>query len=257
MQKDKIDNMGFQDLAIVQNDGFRYGIDSVLLSKFVSEEIKKTRFKNKKLNILDIGSGSGAISFILKYKLPNAKIIGIEKSKKAFERAVEGLKINHFDEDISFINCDIKEFEKKSNYDNYFDVVVTNPPYFRRGGSIESTEKSRHEARCETTATLNDFIKISSKLLKKSGKFFIVYRPTRMAELIYQMVENEIEPKTIQFVKPTVDKDANIILVSGVSGGRHDIILYPDIVVRDKEGEYTNEILEIYERGKHVDVRIW
>ncbi|TXI67976.1 MAG: peptide chain release factor N(5)-glutamine methyltransferase [Flavobacterium sp.] len=77
-------------------------------------------------SILDIGTGTGCIPISLKTNLPKANVSAIDVSEKALEVAKRNAISNKVD--ISFIQADILEVEDLSQY---FDIIVSNPPYVR------------------------------------------------------------------------------------------------------------------------------
>ena len=100
---------------------------NVLIPRFETEELVDqtikyiNKFFDKKVDILDIGTGSGAIAISLKKKV-NSNVTATDISKEAIEVAKENAILNKVD--IDFINTNIYE-----NIDNKFDVVISNPPY--------------------------------------------------------------------------------------------------------------------------------
>ncbi len=81
--------------------------------------------KDRPVNILEIGTGSGAISVSLGYYLKKAKILGVDISKKALD--VTRKNIDRFKLDnVSVIESDIFE-----NVEDRFNIIVSNPPYIR------------------------------------------------------------------------------------------------------------------------------
>ena len=114
-----IDDLEFNNLKIIQNnDGFKFGIDSILLSDF-SKKIKNNSI------VLDIGSGSGVISILLSGKTKAKKIIGIEVQKEVADMARRSVILNNLEDKIKIINDNIKNIEKYFQ-NNFFDVIVTN-----------------------------------------------------------------------------------------------------------------------------------
>ena len=163
----KMKKSKFKNLKIIQNKkGFCFGIDSILLSDF-SKEIKENA------KVLDLGTGTGIIATLLCGKTKLKEIIGIEIQKEVYEMAKKSIKLNKLENKFKIINEDIlnlkKIFEKNS-----FDVIVTNPPYKKKGTGIKNEEKKKIISRHETTATLEDFIKVSQELLKDKGEFYMV-----------------------------------------------------------------------------------
>ena len=76
-----IDDLELNNLKIIQNNnGFKFGIDSILLSDF-AKKIKKDSI------VLDIGTGTGIISILLSAKTEANKIIGIEIQREVADMA--------------------------------------------------------------------------------------------------------------------------------------------------------------------------
>ena len=117
------DLLGYDNLKIYQDtEWFSFSLDSVLLPNFV------TLNKNTK-KILDLGTGNAPIPMILS-TITDAKIFGIEIQKDVYELAVESIKYNNLEDRIKIINDDMKNLDKYFN-PNYFDVIISNPPYFK------------------------------------------------------------------------------------------------------------------------------
>ena len=89
-------------------------------------ESQKSKVQSQKCEILDIGTGTGCIPISLKTNLPQANVSAIDISEKALEVAKRNAVSNKVD--ISFIQADILEVEDLSQY---FDIIVSNPPYVR------------------------------------------------------------------------------------------------------------------------------
>jgi len=80
---------------------------------------------NQKINILDIGTGSGCIALALAKALPNAQVYATDISDAALELAEKNRKHNNI-ENVSFLNSNV--------FNNIptgltFDLIVSNPPY--------------------------------------------------------------------------------------------------------------------------------
>ena len=142
------DLLNYSNLKIVQDDNFfNFSLDSVLLPNFV--KINKGTKK-----ILDLGTGNAPIPMILS-TMTSAKIYGIELQKEIYDLAIESLKINNLEDKIEIINDNIKNLDRYFE-PNSFDVIVSNPPYFKytEGSNInESIQKTiaRHETDSDDT----------------------------------------------------------------------------------------------------------
>ena len=74
----------------------------------------------------------------------------------------------------------------------------------------------------------------------------MVHRPRRLAEIISLMKEYRIEPKRLRMIHPFEDRDANMLLIEGVRGGKSMMVVEPPLIVYDEPGVYTEEIHRIY-----------
>lgn len=79
-------------------------------------------FENPK--ILDIGTGSGAISVTLAKELPSSEVLGLDISDEALKIAVENRELNGAS-NLKFLKSDVFQHVKEKNY----DLIVSNPPY--------------------------------------------------------------------------------------------------------------------------------
>ena len=234
-----IDDLELNNLKIIQNNnGFKFGIDSILLSDF-AKKIKKDSI------VLDIGTGTGIISILLSAKTEANKIIGIEIQREVADMAKRSVILNKLENKIEIINDDINNIE---NYfeNNYFDVIVTNPPYQKNNTGLKSENEknliSRHEIKC----TLEDIIKKSFKILKDKGEFYMVHRPERLVDIMYLMRKNKIEPKELRFVYPKISDKPNLILINGIKNAKQFLKVEKPLIIYNEEGIYTKEVLSIY-----------
>lgn len=231
--------LGYKDMYIMQDtDMFNFSLDSVLLPNFVSIT------KNVK-NILDIGCGNAPIPLILSTKT-NAKIVGVEIQKEAYELAIESIKINNLEEQISIVNADINDIYK--NYEvGSFDLITCNPPFFKyQEDSNINKNDYKTFARHEIKLNLEQIMKISKYLLNNNGIIGIVHRPERLVDILIEMRKNNIEPKKIRFVYPHPDSEANILLVEGRKNGKPGLKILPPLYSHNENGEYTMEIKKMF-----------
>lgn len=238
---ERIDDLEYKNLKIIQNeDGFCFGIDSVILSDF-AKEIKKGSIG------LDLGTGTGILGILLCGKTELSKIYGIEIQEEVAEMAERSIILNGLEDKFEILNTNIKKldeiFENKK-----FDFIVTNPPYKKLNtGGVNINDKkliSRHEV----MADLSDFIDISSKLLKDKGTIYMVHRPDRLVDILTELRNKKIEPKEIKMVYPNKNKEPNLVLIKAVKNGGKFLKVLKPLFVYDENGNYTNEILKIYNK---------
>ena len=177
LQDERIDELELDNLKIIQKkDGFCFGIDSVLLSDF-SKGIKKNS------NVLDFGTGTGILGILLCAKTELKKITGIEVQSDIADMAKRSVKLNCLEDKFEIINSNIKDLDKILKCD-YYDAIVTNPPYKKANSGKINENKVKLISRHEVEANLSDFIKMSFKLLKDRGTLYMVHRSERLADII-------------------------------------------------------------------------
>lgn len=247
--KERIDDIGFANLRLIQRpEEFCYGIDAVLLSSFA--RVKKQG------RVIDLGTGTGIIPIILSHKTEAREIVGIEIQPSSYQLALRNISINNLENKLKMINLDVKNIGDGGISETLtsilgkgsFDAVTSNPPYVKGRGGLKNKNEAKTIARHETTASLEDFIKSASWLLKDKGDFFLVHRPDRLVDICVLCRENNLEPKKIRFVSPSREKGPNILLVHCVKYGNPELKFLDPLYVYNENGEYTQEIMEIYER---------
>lgn len=239
-----IDDIGFGGMRLAQDeDGFKFGIDAVLLADFAGKCCPHAR------KAADLGTGNGVVPVILSHKLPSCSITGIEVQEKAVKIARQNAEMNGLEERVGFMHCDICSLpELHADLRHSFDMVVANPPYVAKGGGIANDKNEKFIARHETTAGVCEFAEIAAWLLCERGDLFFVHRPARLADVIFACRINGLEPKDIRFVKPRTGSKPNIFLLHCVLGGGAELHYMDELVVRETDGQYSPEILEIYEK---------
>ena len=239
------DLLGYSKLKIVQdNKCFNFSLDSVLLPNFVT-------ISKKVKNILDIGTGNAPIPLILS-TITDANIYGIELQKEIYDLAIESLKINKLEDRINLINDNVKNIDKYFDK-SFFDVILSNPPYFRLDEKSNiNDEEIKTIARHEKELKLEELIEISSKYLKNNGKFAMVHRTDRLIEIITLLKKYILEPKKIRFIYPKEDRESNLVLIEAVKGGKMGLKVLNPLIVHNEDGNYSKEILDIFKRGDNL-----
>ena len=132
---------------------------------------------------------------------------------------------------------------------NFFDVIVTNPPYFRLEELSKKNENPHKTiARHEVEITLGDIIKIAKKFLNNNGAFAMVHRSDRLIEIIEEMRKNNIEPKRIQLIYPKEKTNSNMVLIEGRKNGKPGLIVCEPLIIHDEAGNYLENINQSYFR---------
>ena len=116
------------------------------------------------------------------------------------------------------------------------------------GTGIESSNKAKSIARHETTASLDDFVRTASVLLRDKGDFYMVHRPTRLVDICTSCRRHHLEPKELCFVSGKPFEKSNIILIHCTKYGNPELRILDPLFVHNEDGSYSQEILKLYEK---------
>ena len=240
-EDETIDDLQLKNLNLIQKkDGFKFGIDAVLLSDFAC-------IKNRH-RVIDLCTGTGVIPLLIYGKYEPQSVYGLEIQEDMIEMAKRSVKLNSLEEKVFFLNEDLKNIESLKQLEK-FDVVTVNPPYkLNDAGIINPNDKlaiARHEILCN----LEDVISTSRVLLKDNGRLFMIHRPERLADIFTLMRKYKIEPKRVKMIHPKIGKAPNIVLVEGQRDGGEYLKWEAPLYVYDNNGKYTKEIDAIYGRS--------
>ena len=229
-----------KSMKIIQRaDHFSFSIDSLLVAEFAT--ITRTT-----KNIIDLGTGNGVIPLFLS-KRTKANIIGVEIQKISSELAQRNIELNGLEEQIKIVNDDMKNWKNHFKKGS-FDLVVTNPPFFKFHGEdkqlndLDQLSLARHEI----TINLDSLLETASSLLKDKGYFVMVHRVDRLIDIIETMKKYSIEPKRIQFCYTKLEKEGKILLIEGVKNGNSGLRVLPPLIAHNEDGSYSDTILEMF-----------
>ena len=235
---ERLDDLHRNGFQIIQNEKlFCFGMDAVLLSGFA--HVKEGG------RALDLGTGTGIIPILLAAKTKGEYFAGLEISAISADMARRSVLHNGLEKRVEIIQGDIKEagelFAPAS-----FDTVTSNPPYMIGQHELTNPDIEKAAARHEIFCTLEDVVRAAAKLVRPGGKFYMVHRPFRLAEIIRTLSEYKLEPKRMRLVYPYVDREPNMVLIEAMRGGKPRMTVEKPLIVYEKPGIYTPEITAIY-----------
>ena len=244
---ERIDDLQCKGYRIVQDtEAFCYGIDAVLLSAFAKESIKKG------YRVLDLCSGNGIVPLLLAAKTEAEEICGLEIQEEAVELARRSIFLNQEEERMEMLTgdlCKIMELRKKNGerLSHRYQIVTANPPYMQ--SDLQNPESKKLIARHEILCRFQDVARAAGFALESGGKFFLVHRPKRMAEIISILREKGLEPKRLQMVHSFMEGEAKLFLLEAVRGASVELRILPPLILYREKGVYSKELLEIYGMG--------
>lgn len=237
-ENERIDDLQRNGYQIIQNsEKFCFGMDAVLLSGFA-------RIKPGS-KVLDLGTGTGIIPILLEAKSKANHLTGLEIQAESADMARRSVALNHLEDKIAIVEGDICEADSLFPLAS-FDAITCNPPYMIGQHGLTNTGDAKTIARHEVLCTLDDVVRVTSRLLKPGGNFFMVHRPFRLAEIMATLMKYGLEPKRMQLVYPYVDKEPNMVLLEANRGGKSRMTVEKPLIVYEKPGTYTPEIYDLY-----------
>lgn len=236
---ERLDDLQYKGYEIIQHPGkFCFGMDAVLLSHYA--KIKKDD------NVLDIGTGTGIIPILLAARGRGGTYTGLEIQEESADMARRSVEHNELSDQVQIVTGDVKEAASYFG-DAVFDVITTNPPYMIGEHGLQNPNEAKAIARHEVMCTLDDILRESARMLKFHGRFYMVHRPFRLAEIFSKMCQYKIEPKRMRLVYPYIDKEPNMVLIEGSYQGNSRMTIDPPLICYEKGGGLTAEILKFYE----------
>lgn len=231
---ERVDDLQLKNLKLVQDTNlFMFGTDSVLLADFARPK-KHTR-------VLDIGTGTGVICFLLWGRCESADYTGIDIQQKSINLANKSKALNGID-NIEFICTDLKEFTRKDS----FDLICSNPPYERLGTGFTGGNEHVMLSRYETAANLCDLVSCAARNLKPKGRFCMVYKAERIAELVKVLGGFDLELKVIRPIQKNAASPPRLLLLESVKGAATGVKWHPPLMMYDDKGKETDELRRIY-----------
>lgn len=206
---ERLDAVNEKITLIQKKDGLTFGTDAFLLASFIKPR--------KSGRALELGAGTGIISLLLAARDKFASICALEVQEDFATLARRNAELNGFDSRIEVLCRDLREL--KASELGEFDAVLSNPPYMTVDSGKRNESDYKYIARHEVCGNIGDFCEAAYRALKHGGKFYVVWRPDRLCDLICALRDNRLEPKVMTFVCADSKSAPSMVLVSATKGG--------------------------------------
>ena len=234
---EQIHDLQLCGLRIIQNSGFRFGMDAVLLADFARvEERDRTA---------DFGTGTGILPLLLAGRGRGAHFDAIEVQEEMADMAKRSVSLNGLTERIHVHHCRVEEADNVI-VPGSLDSIVCNPPYGVPGTTLLNPEKALSTARHQSENGLTEWYRMAYRLLRGKGRFHMVYPAPRMLGAMTELSKARLEPKRFRLIYPYADKPANLVLIEAMKDAKPMLHPEPPLIVYEKDGSMTAELKRIY-----------
>lgn len=215
-----IEDLLIGNYRIIQDsERYRFTSDSVLLSRFLTAKRGEV--------LADFCSGSGIVGLHFYAENTGVKSVTLfELQKELADMSARTVALNGLEEVFRIENTRLQEIP--AAYCEKFSLILCNPPYER--GGFENADKDKAVCRKELTLTLEELCLAAKRCLKFGGRFALIHRADRVAEVLYTLRANALEPKKLQFVAGKEGDKPYAVLVAAVKGGKAGVEVLPTLV---------------------------
>ena len=227
----KLDYLPRTNIKMIHVDGsYSFGVDSIILGDFAKMRKDKVA--------LDIGAGSGVLSFLTNSLYKLKKVYAVEIQKKKADLLRENIALNNI-ENIELINDNLNNINFE---ENFLDYIITNPPYYKITDNIGNKEEEFLISRQEKYLKLEDIFSFANKTLKDKGKLFMIHKPERMVEIFNK--SGNLKPKRVRFVESRVYEKPQFILIEFVKNARDGLKIEDPLIIYEGK-TYSKKMKEI------------
>lgn len=224
-------------LRIIQARGaFALSTDSVLLADFCAPVYTE--------NIVDLGCGGCSLGVLLCGCYDKCRVTGIELQSAACEIARENVRVNALADRLQVVCADLREYAAGKH--PKFDMAISNPPYFPVQGGAIARDEAQAISRTELYCSFDELCLAVSRLLNYGGRFCLVHRPERLAELISTLRAHRLEPKRLRYVRNDVQSPVSLVLIEARLGAGIGLNIEQDLILSNPDGTPTGEYRRIY-----------
>lgn len=244
---------GFRMLQ--KKNGFRFGLDSVLLAAYAASFYQKQT--RRKIKAADLGAGCGAVSLLLAARLPGISLVGLELDDTSCGTLTRNIRLNHLEDRLQAVQGDIRLLADGRLPDERllagtFDLIVCNPPYQRqdqidRHPAGADPDENKRRARVETDLPLELLLRASARLLRSGGRLVMIHQVRRLPDILCALRACGLEAKTMRLIQTLPDRAPVTFLLAAVRQGRPGgFQAEQPLVVCSSPGVWSDETAALY-----------
>ena len=205
-------------ICVIQNRQlYRFTSDAILLARFARAKAGDA--------VADLCAGCGVVGlqFLALHRESVRSLTLFEMQPALAEMSARSIERNGL-ANASAVCTRVQDIG--AEYCEAFSLALCNPPYER--GGFAKADPAKALCRKELALTLPELLDCARRILRFGGRFALVHRADRLAELLAGMKARGIEPKRLQLVSARAGGKPYLVLVEGVKGGREGIDVLPN-----------------------------
>ncbi|TWF57282.1 tRNA1(Val) (adenine(37)-N6)-methyltransferase [Neorhizobium alkalisoli] len=232
--------------------GHRSGVDAMLLASLVADD--------QLIRVADLGSGAGAAGLAVASRLPEARVLLIERSPLMVDYAYRTLNLaenaflaNRVDVLEADVSLTGKARVAAGLEDEVFDHVIMNPP-FNDAGDRRTPDALKAEAHAMTENLFEVWIRTAGAIMKPGGQLSLIARPQSIAEII-AACGRRFGGIEITSLHPRAGENATRILVTAIKGSRARLNLRAPLVIHGGDGHTFASDVDDFNNGRAAYAR--
>jgi len=207
--------------------------DACVFGAWVAKEWKTDQ---EKLNVLDIGTGTGLLTLMLAQKI-KASFDAVEIDDHAFEQASQNFAESEWKDRISIHHNDITQFAAAQK----FDLIISNPPFYEK--DLKSNKHNINLARHDSSLTLATLLQTCNTLLAGTGSIVLLLPYHRLADLQKEAMANDLH--IVHLLQMKQSTTHSYFRIGAVLRNQFATCMIEDITIKDASQQYTNEFVEL------------
>ncbi len=222
---ERIDDLQLNGLRVIQNpDYFCFGTDTVLLADFVK--------LHNGARVVDLGTGCGILPLLLYGRNAQITVCAAEIQSGLADLAQRSMALNGLQDVIRVVHMDLREAPRVFGCEH--DIVVANPPYEKVDSGIDRVNESHGIARYEKCISLSELCATAARLLQTNGRFYMIHKANRLAEIFATLKTHRLEPKLLRAIHRDAASEAKYVLVCAAKDGREGMRVMRPLFVKQE-----------------------
>ena len=222
--------------------GHRFSTDDLLTA------VRAARLRPDARRVLDLGCGIGSVLLMTAWRLPGARLVGVEAQEASVALAIRSVAENGAGDRVEVRRADLRDpAALRPEELGTFDLVTATPPYIPVGEGVLPRDSQKAHARFELRGGIEDYAAAAARALAPGGLLVAVWAAAQEPRALAAGRAAGLAPHSVWPVVFRADQPPFILLVAFERGPdpARAPVREPPLLVRDERGHRTAEMLAI------------